>query len=225
MNIERILQTRANRESRIGRPLEVFRSAFSQCLDGGRFVISEPLSKHSNLLKRAVIISMVSAIEVYYKDILDGIFRICSPSFFEPHLKSLHPTKYDIAELITFHRKRVHPLELIAANQSFQSVETIDSVFSKFLGKSLWSSVWEMQVRVKDEPETEVSYQPSLLTELQRLFALRHELVHDPTQNTEFSQETVDLINTSAFLVLGTDIVLMKMIKDNADPKLNLNAE
>ncbi len=206
MDIERILQTRANRKSRTGRPFHVFYSTFSQCLDAGRCLIVDPTSKHANLLERAVVITMVSAIEVYYKDVLDGIFRVCSPSFFEPHLKRIHATKYDIAELLEFYRNRVHPLELIAANQSFQNVDTIDAVFSKFLGGGIWSTVIGMQVRVKDSPETEGTFEPSLLTELKRLFALRHELVHDPSRRATFSQETLDMISSAAFLLFGTDI-------------------
>jgi hypothetical protein len=225
MDIERVIQTRANRQSRTGRPFAVFNHTFAQCLDGGRFVISEPESKHSNLLKRAVVISMVSAIEVYYKDVLDLIFRVCSPSFFEPHIKRIHGTKYDIEDLIEFHRRRIHPLELIAANQSFQNADTIDSVFSRFLGKSIWSAVFGMQVRVKNDPKTEVTYEASLLADLKRLFAMRHEFVHDPAMNIEFSQDTIDLICAAAFLISGTDVILMGMINDNADPELIPKAE
>lgn len=220
MDIERILQARANRKTRSGRPFIVFQASFSQCLDAGHSVLADAKSKHAKLLERAVVISMVSAIEVYYKDVLDGIFRLCSPAFFEPHLKRIHPSKYDISELIEFYRKRVHPLELIAANQSFQNSGSIDSVFSKFLGKSLWSAVIGMQVRVKDDPQTEETFEPYLLTDLKSLFALRHELVHDPSQDTVFSQAIVNQIASSGFLTFGSDVVLMQMIHENLDPEI-----
>lgn len=167
---------------------------------------------------------MVSAVEVYFKDVLDGIFRLCAPAFFEPHLKRLHATKYDISELVDFHRNGVHPLELIAANQSFQNTEVIESVFSKFLGKSLWGSVLDMKVRVKDAPETEYQFEAKLLSDLKKLFSLRHELVHDPSQKPVFSSVVRDQIQSVSVLILGVDIALMKMIAENQDPDLKTNA-
>lgn len=220
MEIERILQTRANRKTRIGRPFSVFHASFTQCLDAGQSLLADPTCKNAKLLERAVVITMVSAIEVYYKDVLDGIFRVCSPAFFEPHLKRIHATKYDIAELIEFYRNRVNPLELVAANQSFQSAETIDAVFSKFLGKGLWSTVIGMQVRIAGDPETENTFESHLLEDLKNLFALRHELVHDPPQRAVFSHATMNLITSAGFLLFGSDIVLMKMVAENQDPEI-----
>jgi hypothetical protein len=130
MEIERILLARDSRKARSGAPYKVFDVSISECIEAGKFVLDTSTSKHVKLLERSMVITTVSAIEAYYKDVLDGIFRVCSPDFFEPILR------YDISDLVEMHRKRVHPLELIAANQSFQNAEVIDAVFSKFLGKS-----------------------------------------------------------------------------------------
>ena len=224
MNIERILSTRGNRTTRIGKPFHLFHNAFSQCLSAGQSLLDLPNQPHAALLERAAIITTVTAIEVYYKDVLDGIFRICDPAFFEPHLKRIHQTKYDITDLLVFHRKSVHPLELIASSLSFQNSEAIDSVFSNFLGKSLWSSVLGLQVRIAGKPESECKFDHTNLENMKRIFALRHELVHDPAQTPMFSQERYEQIVSAGFMVFGSDIVLMKMIVENQDPRLEADA-
>jgi hypothetical protein len=224
MDIERILSTRGNRATRTGKPFHVFHGAWSQCLNAGRSLLDSPTQPHATLLERSAIITTVTAIEVYYKDVLDGIFRICDPTFFEPHLKRIHATKYDITDLIAFHRNRVHPLELIAASQSFQNTDAIDSVFSKFLGRGLWTSVLDLQVRVKDQPDTECKFDHSNLEDMKALFSLRHELVHDPARRPVFDKRCHNTMVAAAFMVFGSDIVLMEMIAEHQDPNLQADA-
>ena len=162
---------------------------------------------------------MVTAVEVYSRDVLDGILRICSPDFFVPHLKRIHTKKYDIAELVEFSRKGIHPLELIAANQSFQNVNSIDSVFSKFLGNSIWKELFDFRIRFTDDPlKTEHTFEETLVADLDRLFNLRHELVHDPKVSVDFDAETETLIVSAAYVVFGVDFILMNMIANNECP-------
>ncbi len=160
MDIKQILQARANRQTRHKRPFSNFNETSQQCIEAGDLILSGTLDpKIAILLERSAVISSVTAIEVYYRDILDFIFRYCKPAFFEPHLKFFLPEKFEIADLLDFYRKSVHPLELVSAAQSFQNVERIDKCFSKFLDKpGLWESVLTLRVRVKDEPTTEGAF-------------------------------------------------------------------
>ena len=194
----------------------VFRDTSLQCHEAVESLIADPEQPHAVLLGRSCVISMVTAIEVYFKDVLDGIFRICDPTFFEPLLKKLHSRKYDISDLVDFYRHKIHPLELIAANQSFQSAEAIDAVFSNFVGRSLWSELRELRFRfTDDESKVEHSFDAQLLTDLKNLFALRHELVHDPAMHAPIDSNTKTLVVCSAYLIFGVDIILMNMIAEN----------
>lgn len=221
MDISRVLQSRVNRQTRLGKPFSVFHDSFSECHEAAKSVLDGSTSTFTHLLERSVVITMVTAIEVYYKDVLDGIFRICSPDFFQPQLKKIHSTKYDIADLIELYTKRVHPLELISANQSFQNVDAINGVFSKFLGNSLWGAVIGMEVRVKEEPEKSGSFSHEDLDALKALFLLRHELVHNPRQHSFLTEQVIENALRASWLVFGTDIVLMEMISDHQDPTLD----
>jgi hypothetical protein len=222
MDINRVLQSRANRQTRLGKPFHVFYASFSECHKAAQSVLDGSSALFTHLIERSVVITMVTAIEVYYKDMLDGIFRVCSPDFFHPLLPKLHRTKYDILDLIELYSKRVHPLELISANQSFQNVDAIDAVFAKFLGKSLWTTVINMEVRVEEEPENVGSFSSKDLDALKDLFLLRHEIVHNPCYDSFLNKQVTDNVVSACWMVFGTDIVLIEMISDHKDPTLSM---
>lgn len=223
MDIRQLLQARANRKTRIERPFSNFYETFQQCTSAGELIVSGSLDpKITGLVERSAVISTVSAIEIYYKDILDFIFRYCTPEFFEPHLKYLFPEKFDIGDLLEVYRHSLHPLELVSAAQSFQNAERIDKTFARFLNnQGLWKSVFQQQVRLKDKPATECSFSHDELLALKRVFDLRHELVHDPARRSYFTDGTLEDLWASAHLIFGSDIVLSQAIQANRDPALN----
>lgn len=222
MDIRQVLQARANRKTRIERPFANFYETIQQCTSAGELIVSGSLDpKITGLVERSAVIATVTAIEIYYRDILDFILRNCAPEFFEAHLKYLLPEKYDIGDLLEVYRHKLHPLELVSAAQSFQNAERIDKTFAKFLNnQGLWKSVLQLQVRLKDKPTTESSFSHDELVALRRVFDLRHELVHDPARRAFFTEKTLEDIWASAHLVFGSDIVLSQAIQANRDPAL-----
>lgn len=223
MDIKQILQARANRRTRIERPFSNFYETIQQCTSAGELIVSGSLDpKITGLVERSAIISTVTAIEVYYRDILDFIFRYCTPTFFEPHLKHLYPEKFDIGDLLEVYRHELHPLEIVSAAQSFQNSERIDKIFSKFLNnQGLWKSVFQLQVRLKNKPATKSHFSHDELLALKRVFDLRHELVHDPARRAFFTENTLNDLWRSSYLIFGSDIVLSQAIQANRDPSLN----
>lgn len=223
MEIRQVLQARANRKTRIERPFSNFYETIQQCTSAGDLIVSGSLDpKFTGLVERSAVISTVTAIEVYYRDILDFIFRYCAPEFFEPHLKHIFPEKLDIVDLLDVFRNNLHPLELVSAAQSFQNADRIDKTFAKFLNnQGLWKSVFQLKIRLKDKPSTESSFSHDELVALKRIFDLRHELVHDPARRAFFTEKTLEDIWASAHLVFGSDIVLSKVIQVNHDPALS----
>ena len=134
MDYKKILQSRENRGTRLARPFENFFATFNQCNEAAEAILGGSFApEFTPLMERSIIISTVTAIEVYYRDILDFAFRFCAPEFFEPKLKQMHPDKYDISDLIAIYRHRIHPLELVVNSQSFQNVDKIERVFSKIV--------------------------------------------------------------------------------------------
>ena len=221
MDHRQILQARKNRKTRLARPFENFLESFDQCEKAGEALLKGAFDpEFVPLLERSIVISAVTAIEVYYRDMLDGIFKYCSPEFFEPKLKYLHAEKYDIVELLNVYRHGIHPLELVSQNQSFQNTDQIERVFSKFLGKGFWDSVLNLQVRLKEKPEDIITWSNDDLEGLKATFTLRHELIHNPARAAFLTQRVLDNLNNSFNIVFGSDLLLAKVMTDNQDPTL-----
>jgi hypothetical protein len=221
MDYSKVLKARVNRRTREGHPFVNFYESVTQCTSAGNAVLENQVSSDfSLLLERSVVISAVTAIEVYYRDVLDGIFRYCSPDFFEPKLKQLHADKYDISDLLDMYDNKIHPLELVSNSQSFQNIEKIERVFSKFTGKGFWSSVLQLQFRGKKSPNEIATWSNDDFEGLRATFNLRHELVHDPARKRFLTAQVVSNIGKSAHMIFGSDVVLMEMMHLNRDPSL-----
>jgi hypothetical protein len=214
MRVERALRVRESQLGRHGRPWEIFYKQYRELLDAGESLTPEQPYLH--LLERSIAITAVTAIETYFKDMLDLIVTYCDQSFVDPVLSKIHTAKYNISDLLFMYDKELHPLDLISANQSFQNIDAIESVFSKFIGRSLWGSVIGLQMRLKDEPERVIKCEPEHLNSLKQVFETRHELVHSPGKEAPIITEGFWGDMVFAMSVVGsTNAILVEMINSN----------
>lgn len=221
MNIEQILRSREIRSANKSRPFRKFFKLYDEVLAINNLdnnVIPENIIW---LLEKHAVITMVTAVEIYFRESLDLIFRTCKPIVFEKQLKDIHKNKYDIEEVITLYKKRINPLELVIEGCNFQNFENITSVFSKILGKSLWDTVLSMQLRLEEKPDNELSATSEDFDSFKKVLSMRHELIHNPdlskTKLTE--QEMLDLHSVS-LLILFCDVVFNNFINNNLDDEL-----
>ena len=220
-DFDQVVTNREIRALRHSRPYLNFRDAVDQCKAAGRDLLGNATADaYPKLLERSVVITFVTYVEVYFRDMLDAIFRQCDPEFFIPKLKHIHNLKYDIEDLIDIYKRQIHPLELVSSEASFQNIEKIDKVFSKFVGKSVWREAIGLKIRIKDQPETAVCFEPEYLKALERVFFLRHELVHNPRQDFSLTAEVLKDIDNADGLLLAVDFVLCKVLADHVDPEL-----
>lgn len=220
-SFDEVVTNREIRALRHSRPYQNLREAVDQCEVAGKDLLDNATAgAHSKLLERSVIITFVTYVEVYFRDMLDAIFKQCDPTYFTPKLKEIHGIKYGIEDLIEIYRRQIHPLELVSSDASFQNADKIEKVFSKFLGKSLWGEAINLKVRLKDRPEMVVSFEPEYLDSLKKIFSLRHELVHNPRQDFTLSAEVLRDLNNADGLLFAVDIVLCQMLTVHVDPDL-----
>lgn len=222
MDFDRVFVNREVREGRHARPYMNFREGVDQCIAAGRDLVkNRESSSHIKLLERSVIITFVTHVEVYFRDMLDAIFRHCDPDYFLPLLKHVHQNKYGIDDMLLIYKNNTHPLELVSSDISFQNSEKIEKVFSKFLGSSLWNASINTQIRLKDKPETVCIFEPEYLEGLKRVFELRHELVHNPKNTPHLTESVLVDIENADGLILAVDCVLLQMLNDHRDPALD----
>lgn len=229
MDIKQVLQARANRNSRLSRPYLIFLDTFEQCTNAAQSILEgECDPKFSPILERSSVISAVTSIEVFYRDKLNFLLGYCSPSLFEQHLKVIHPDKYDIVEVLDIIKHEIHPYEIVSSAQSFQNVDKIDKVFSKFLGKSIWPSIYDLDIQMNMTPlgseETwqVITWSQVELAGLKATFDLRHKLVHDPACRNFITKEIIDNLWKAAHMMLGSDFILNKVIEENKVSDLDL---
>lgn len=221
MDYSKVIENRETREGRHARPYLNFKEGADQCIAAGRDIIeTEGESAHLKLLERSVVITFVTHVEVYFRDMLDAVFRHCDPDYFLPKLKDIHPSKYGIEDLVDIYKRRINPLELVSSDMSFQNAPKIEKVFSKFLGKSLWGAAINIQIRIAGEPETACKFEPEYLEGLKRIFDLRHELVHNPKNVPHLTTERLKDIENAFGLILAVDCVLCQMLHEHRDPDL-----
>ncbi|OOG24108.1 hypothetical protein B1C78_09275 [Thioalkalivibrio denitrificans] len=218
LDISRILRERKNRSNRLDLPFQNFFPAAEQCADAARAVLDKKVTENLvPLIERAAIIGMVTAVEVYYKDVLNLVFKLYPIENYESQIRRLHARKYDILDLVRIHQNKIDPIEVILSSFSFQSVDAIDNVFSIFTEGGFISGIVGMRIRDKREPEKEVEWTPDMLEGMRRIFNLRHELVHDQSRHDIITEEIVeDLWNTIA-MVIASDFVLPGIIGEKIE--------
>lgn len=224
INYKEIMQGRQNRKTRLARPFENFFEISEKSIQAGEEILKNNIPENlKTLLERSIIISTVSSIEVYYRDMLELIFKYCAPSFFEHKLKKIHQEKYDITDVISIYKNKIHPLELITNNLSFQNTDQINKVFSSIIDQDLWSSVIQLQVRLKEDKEKIVTWNHQDFNGLKKIFELRHELVHNPGRDSFINEETIKYLGEATHMIFGSDVILSNLISENKDPAIELD--
>ena len=222
IDIKKLLQSRIARESRQGQPILNLLTVSKEIDEAATHLFKNRDTPFRSILEKSIPILSVTAIETYYRDILDSIFRMCDPDFFKPVLKDIHKSKYDIDDLVLMHEESIHPLEMISSTLNFQSVEAIDKVFSKFLKKGLWDSVIGTRVRQAVQPEPEIEFKHEYLQSLRNLFNTRHDLVHNQIHpHKELTTEFFDEISASFLLVTGSHFAISDMINKKLNKVIN----
>lgn len=222
MEITKIIDNSKARQSRNNQPIKAFVDLFDSTDLALKEIASLSVSQTTyETLLRSHIINTVTAIEVYYRDKLDSVFKLCKPESFTNKLKSWHDKSYKIDELIELYVHKVHPLELIANNLNFQNTHNIEKTFTTLLGKSFFKEIKSIKWRLSKSPENEYEVNHTDIDILQELFDERHKLIHNPHANfSKFQENALEKINAVLGVIMASDIVISKFINDNIDPEL-----
>jgi hypothetical protein len=222
MDINKIIKNREARDSRSSRPFLAFMELYQATEKAIKEVADLGASPETQeTLVKSHVINIVTAVEVYYRDMLDSVFKMCAPCSFEDKLNKLHDRSYKIDDLVAMYKNRVHPLELIASNHSFQNIYNIDKVFTIVIEQPFLKQVRHMKWRLADRPETETEATQENILALQDLFEYRHSLIHNPNKSLVASVEvTENQIDLAINVVMASDLIMSQYINDNIDPEI-----
>lgn len=222
MDIVKVTSNKKSRASRARRPIKAFVELYEATDSALKEVVELGASEATiETLVKSHVINVVTAVEVYFRDMLDTIFRLCRAEAFENKIKKLHDKSYKIDDLLAIYVNHIHPLELVADGLSFQNIENIEKTFSILLEKPFFKQTKQIAWRLKDAPETESTIQYSDIENLEGIFQERHLLIHNPNRNLSTSLIlTQERINSVLGVVMASDLVLTNFINENIDPEL-----
>ncbi|WP_323664904.1 HEPN domain-containing protein [Aliarcobacter butzleri] len=222
MDSNKILKNRHARKSRNYRPIQAFNDLVSST--GSAIEELEQLGatkETKEVLLKSYIINIVTALEVYYRDMVDLFFRTCNPEVFQDKLKRLHEKTYKIDDLINLYVNNIHPLELITDNLNLQNINNIDKTFTILIGKPFLKEIKEIKWRIKDLSETESQITDNMMKGLSEIIEERHSLIHNPHSKLLLSEESIlKNIDSIYGIILASDLVLTKFINENLDLEL-----
>ena len=174
-----------------------------------------------HLLKTNVIY-LVTLFEVYFRDILAVIFEFCVVESYDLKLDKLHERKYKISEVVRFSSGEANPLDIVVNSINFQSWNAVEEVFSLLLSvKSFKHEAKQVQWTISEElPSADtqgIQLQDEDFLKLERLFAIRHALVHDPNPNLEIKEDEIiyDLLLAASSVVISCNTCLTSFIELN----------
>jgi hypothetical protein len=225
IDIDKVKSNNLARESRDRRPINAFMELYSATESALKEVAALGASETTKeTLVKSHLINVVTAVEVYFRDMLDSVFRLCNPEAFESKLKKLHDKNYKIDDLLAIYVNQIHPLELVANNLSFQNISNIEKTFSTLTGKPFFKKAKQMKWRLKDKPELECEINHTDIETLQEIFEERHLLIHNPNSDLKASLiSTEERIDSILGVIMASDLVLTQFINENIDPEISSN--
>lgn len=225
MDINKVSSNSKAKKSRNARPIKAFVDLYSATELALKEVSELGASNATKeTLLKSHVINVVTAVEVYYRDMLDSIFRLCKPSSFEDKLKKFHDHSYKIDDLVEMHAHGIHPLELVASSLNFQNIQSIEKIFSILLGKPFFKQAKQLKWRLAEDPESESEISQLDIQALQEVFEERHQLIHNPNRQFSKTIENIeDKINSVLGVIMASDLVLTQFINENTDPKIATN--
>lgn len=144
-----------------------------------------------SLFSNLAVTRLVTLIECYYRDSLDAIFRLCKPTAYLPSIDKIIKAKYSAREILELELQGLHFLEIIPQQLSFQSIGQICSVYDHYFEKGFRKEIQENKFRFKNYPEHIMEVTDPTFSTIENLFALRHEIIHNPGMTVQKSKQDV----------------------------------
>lgn len=224
-NVEKVLLQRALRKTRSNNAFENFLSQLE--LIEELYVDIEQNISSSKLVQQArkqAIISLVSALEVFFKDTLKNTYD--SGAFENSELLHNIPKHFYLNDIENILKHKVSVGELLASIFTFHSLRSINKVFSGLIGKSFFKQInnFEFEIEFGDnEKNHDDIKRTTILHEdykvyqrMEELYSLRPFITHDQPEKSMISEFQVqNFISTANLFVFVTDNYLKDLIQNN----------
>jgi hypothetical protein len=164
------------------------------------------------------VVSDITALEVYFKDIFILIFQFRKDSkdlLIKCHKKGLIKEKFDFDDLVKINYEPYSLPEIILQYQNFQNFDGINSVFSAITDQDFFNFLTNREFNIN--PKMNFKLDENWKLKLKTYLELRHSLIHDYNPKLRLNwQEIGDLHTNLDLFVLAADYYLdFEFIREN----------
>lgn len=209
-NLEKILLQRALRNTRGFSPIDNFYKQL-ELIESLYFEIEKNIesSKLIQQSRKQLVISLVSALEVYLKDTLMIAYN--SGSFNDCYLVRSLQKRFLLKDIQDIIQNKITIGEILASVFTFSNLKSINKIFSGLIGNSFFKELNQYKFELKssdDEEKKESEGLTTILNEdrrvyfnLKELYSLRPFITHDQPEKSSISEFQIQyfLSSTSLF--------------------------
>jgi hypothetical protein len=227
----KIDQYRNNRKNRWNRPYYNFHKKLYRCDRFLNLVFRD--TKTKIILHEALshyVISDITAMEVYFKDIFLAIFKYRKGSrdlLEKCHKAKLFDDKFDFEQMIKIEYENYTLPYIVLQYQNFQDIDKINTVFTAIVGKDFFKLCSEYKGEFEPEIKTSNPFlNRNWKNQLEKYVKLRHDLIHDfnPKLRLEHTEIMKLHWNMRMFVLTADSLLDFNFIQENLkdeflDPK------
>lgn len=223
-NVEKVLLQRALRKTRGGSAFENFMSQLELIeelyVDNEQHISSPRLVQQA---RKQAIISLVSALEVFFKDTLKNTYD--SGAFGNSQLLRSIPKHFFLNDIENIINHAISVGELLASIFTFHSLSSINKVFSGLIGTNFFTQINQFTFEVEFEKEeshddvkktTIRNEDYKIYQKIEELYSLRPFITHDQPEKSIISEFQVqNYLSAANLFTFVVDNYLKELIQRN----------
>ncbi|HBD93352.1 MAG: hypothetical protein A2015_10450 [Spirochaetes bacterium GWF1_31_7] len=227
-NIEKILLQRALRNTRSFSPVDNYFKQL-EVIEDLYFEIEKNIesSKLIQQARKQLVISLVSALEVYFKDSLMTAYD--SGSFNDSYLVKRLQKRFLLKDIQDIIKNKITIGEVLASIFTFSNLKAVNKIFSSLIGKNFFKELNEYQFELKSQADEESDIptinKTTMLNEdrrvyfnLKELYSIRPFITHDQPEKSSISEFQVQYFISSAELfAIVIDNYLCSLMNNEID--------
>lgn len=216
-----IIKQRENRQKRDLRPFNNFINKFWRSEKLLKAVTKSIKDKEClNEALYHMVISDCTAFEIYFKDIFTVMFKMCDnqKELLIKFNKKLDNRKFDIEDLVKVKYENFEVYEIIAGNQNFQNLKSINKFFSIVLDKDFCDGFNNRIFQTVVQKTIPFTLPDDWYPKIQRYLDLRHNLIHDFNPQLKLNKKNIEKLHSNlSIFIVAADIYLHE---DYIEPNL-----
>jgi len=205
-----ILRWKRNSEAKLHLPFKAVSNTYQDIKTAEKELCHLEMSNRTRwMVQKGYVIMMVSAVEVYFRDMFDFMIKQSLKYGHTVKLQGLHKKRYDVDEIHSHIQDEISPYELVVNSVNFQNYKAIEEAYAHLLSKSLWKGA--KAIKIKRKEGKDFSIDDRHLGSFRRLLKLRHELIHQSFHaDSGISQSDKDGIIDTLFVLKAADEFLIQ---------------